>query len=123
MNCVEDPVLDGKNKPCLLIMVRAYTHGSKKLPNVDVFAGVDIAREDVRQRWLQLVEQGFKGAIPVKVSNMFVQLNIVDLPFLPLLSIARASLLEQHSTAENQSEHRDTNPCLGNHIDLQLHCN
>jgi hypothetical protein len=45
-HCVENSVLDSKNKSCLLVMVGANTHGGKKLPYIDIFAAIDTTRED-----------------------------------------------------------------------------
>ncbi|KAI6759368.1 hypothetical protein HG530_010048 [Fusarium avenaceum] len=77
------------------------THSCEKLPYVDVFSGIDAARENVRQRRFKSGKQNFKSSIPIERS-------------------AGSCLLEKHGTAEDKCQHGHTNSGSNNKIDIQL---
>ncbi len=45
-------------------MAGADAHGREELPDINIFASVDAAGEDMWQRWLQLVEECFISVVP-----------------------------------------------------------
>ena len=59
-----DTILDTKDKTLLLIRGRADADGGEKLPDVDVVARVDAAREDVGQARLDDVKEGVESRLP-----------------------------------------------------------
>ena len=59
-----DAIFDAKDKTLLLIRGRADADGGEELPNVDVVARVDAAREYVGQARLDDVKEGVESRLP-----------------------------------------------------------
>jgi hypothetical protein len=56
LDSVEDTILDREDEARLLIMGGGHAHGGEELPHVDIFASVDAAGENMRQRRFKLIE-------------------------------------------------------------------
>ena len=114
LHSIENTVLDGENEARLLVVVRIDAHGCQELPNIHVFAAVDAAGENVRQRYLKLVEESLERFIPIPMLVLFrPALDGFNQPFRPLLFISFSTLLENNGATHDERENRYAHPSLG----------
>ncbi len=65
-NCLHDTILDRHDQTLLLLRASTNTDSSEELPDVDILASIDRAREDVREGGLERVEEAIVGVDPVE---------------------------------------------------------
>lgn len=73
-DCVVDPIFYGEDEAGLLVVGCGDAHCGEELPDVDVFASIDVAGEDRGEGEFESVEEGFKGAVPGYVSYVSYEL-------------------------------------------------
>ena len=63
-NCLHDTVLDRHDQALLLLRAGTDTNSGEELPDVDILASIDRAREDVREGRLEGIEEAIVGVDP-----------------------------------------------------------
>jgi hypothetical protein len=112
-----DQVFDCHGKALLLVRTSTNADGGEELPNINILTGVDRARKDIRQGRFKNIEESVIGVDPedllVKQKN-----HDKNLPLLPFMIINFAGMLDEFGSAQNHSQHADSNSCSSNCVNI-----